>query len=527
VRYINKAIIKMMKQLSIYYIIILFFIAFSLQAADRDLILMVDTSASMEPVFNELTDYLNHDFLDDHLTMGTTFHLLRFSETPVHESTQYIGDELSLNAFKKEILFLSEKLIFGRYTDLIVAMQELLRLGKVLSEHHEKKLILITDCIHDPPPGAASSYIDPEALESRLKEHATQVIQKNGWNMLFYDIPILPVYGAKEATGYRTIRELAELMEIHIDDEDVIIEGDTDRTQALYSRIEFPGDLGKQGLIITIPFIIENLEEKEIEVFLSSLNYKGSNIIHGKVLPQNIDAGAREVFNVTIKLPLEIMEGQQHLPVHLIFNEGTFIRPAQGTLSFYYTGDIIVSLYITIISAAPFIIFLLISVFIISILFTLRKKKVENLFGKVFKPEKWKEKLLILNKNGLPLIEMRVTFQNPHVGFRNIHKIKNNRRLSIGGGLSNFLIFLIPMPAHIAEIYKVNGTYVFNPIKKEFFPNIEGPVVDCLDKDIPVVSPHGYRSNITFNRYISPLIRLNELLNSIQYTSTHSLSGNQ
>jgi hypothetical protein len=308
-------------------------------------------------------------------------------------------------------------------------------------------------------------------------------------------------------------------MEINLDEENAIIEGDTIHSHVRYARLEFPQDLGEQGRIIAIPFIIENRQEQDIEASLLSLNYQGSNIIHGKISSLEIDAGVREPFHVTIKLPLEITEGQQRLPVQLVFDEGTYIHPLQGTISFYYKGDMLVSLYRIITGSIPVIvIFLLIGAFLISMVFTLRKKNVEKLFGKVFNPVKWKERLLTLNKNGLPLIEMRVTFQNPHVGFRNIHKIKKNKKLSVGGGFSNFLIFLIPMPAHIAEIYKMNGTYVFNPKKKEFFPDLEGPVVDCLDKDIPVVSPHGYSSKITFNRYISPLTRLNELLNSIQYT---------
>ncbi|MBN1698110.1 MAG: VWA domain-containing protein [Spirochaetales bacterium] len=503
----------MVRKLSLYYIIFLLACVFSLYGTENELVLMVDTSASMEPVFDEMTAYLNQVFFDEWLPRGTKLHLLRFSDFPVHETTRYIDDAAERVRFEKEILLLSGKLVFGRYTDLVTATRELLRFGESLPEQHVKVLALITDGIHDPPPGSWSSSIDPELFEKRLDASATGVIRRSGYSIYFFR-----VHGSEggNTAGYGTIREVADNMNIPLDHDDTVDYGNNPYDVIRYSRIEFPGDLGEQGRIFSVPFIIENPNEEEIVVSLLALSHEGTNILTGTVSPRTVAAGTRQPFDVTIMLSPETEIGQHHLPVRLVFGEGTHIRPGKGILTFYYKGDIISSMYQLVSGAIPVIFFLLfISVFIISIILTLRKKNVDNMFGTVMKPVKWKERLLTINKNGLPLIEMRVSFQNPHVGFRNIHKIKKNRRMSVGGGFSNFLIFLVPIPSHIAEIYKENGTYVFNPIKNEYFPDTDGPVVDCLDKDIVMVSPHGYQSKITFNRYVSPLTRLNELLNSI------------
>jgi hypothetical protein len=168
-----------------------------------------------------------------------------------------------------------------------------------------------------------------------------------------------------------------------------------------------------------------------------------------------------------------------------------------------------------------FIFFILGFSFLIAGKILVRKKKLEK--NHMVHPGKWKEVLASLFMSNDTLIEMRVSFQNPHIGFRNIHKIKDNKGVSIGGGLSQFLIFLIPMPPHIAELYMENGNYIFNPVQKEFFPDCPGPVVNCLDKEIPVVSRHGYRTVITFREYISPLSRLHELLHSITYETENTL----
>ena len=81
-----------------------------------------------------------------------------------------------------------------------------------------------------------------------------------------------------------------------------------------------------------------------------------------------------------------------------------------------------------------------------------------------------------------PLIEMRVEQQNHRVGFRNVHRIGTGAARSVGGRFSSFLVFLVPMPAGIAEIRNVDGRYVFTPLRAELFPGISGPIEDCLGR---------------------------------------------
>ena len=73
-----------------------------------------------------------------------------------------------------------------------------------------------------------------------------------------------------------------------------------------------------------------------------------------------------------------------------------------------------------------------------------------------------------------PQIEMRVSQQNSHVGFRNVHRIAPGSSRRIGGRFSPYLVFLVPVPAGMAEIRNENGTYVFTPLRPEMFPSSRG-----------------------------------------------------
>jgi hypothetical protein len=115
-----------------------------------------------------------------------------------------------------------------------------------------------------------------------------------------------------------------------------------------------------------------------------------------------------------------------------------------------------------------------------------------------------------------PQIEMRVSGQNSHIGFRNIHRLTANSSRSIGGRFSGFLIFLVRVPRGIAEIKNESGRYVFVPLRTEFFPSLSGPVADCLDLEIPVATSQGFSCTIRFHRWISPLEEINALMRSAQ-----------
>jgi hypothetical protein len=118
--------------------------------------------------------------------------------------------------------------------------------------------------------------------------------------------------------------------------------------------------------------------------------------------------------------------------------------------------------------------------------------------------------------NGMLMLSLHVEDQNAFIGRRNIHAVKAGNSLTVGGGNSDFLIFLVPMPPHIAEVHFDGRQCTFVPRKPQFFPDLGSQSLpDCIGKPIRVISEKRYELVIQIERYEDPLLAMNQLLNSI------------
>jgi hypothetical protein len=118
--------------------------------------------------------------------------------------------------------------------------------------------------------------------------------------------------------------------------------------------------------------------------------------------------------------------------------------------------------------------------------------------------------------NGPPMLSLFVQDQNTAIGRRNIHSAKEGSSFTVGGGKSDFLIFLVPVPPFIAEVHFDGRQCTFIPRKPQYFPDIGSQQVpNCIGKTIRVISDRNYELHIRIERYEDPLMALNKLLNSI------------
>lgn len=118
-------------------------------------------------------------------------------------------------------------------------------------------------------------------------------------------------------------------------------------------------------------------------------------------------------------------------------------------------------------------------------------------------------------KPGVIQLELIVEEQNRHIGTRNIHSLSAGSSKSVGGGASDFLIFLMSVPRRSAEIHFDGEKLAFVPLHPELFPELSGPIEDCLGKDIPMISKGGYPMTLRFSRYEKPTDKVNKLLHCI------------
>ncbi len=117
------------------------------------------------------------------------------------------------------------------------------------------------------------------------------------------------------------------------------------------------------------------------------------------------------------------------------------------------------------------------------------------------------------------MTEIFVFDQTRAIGKRNIHVMKAGTRLGVGGHKGDdFLIFLVPFPRRLAQVYFDGEVYHLAILKPRYFPYEESSVVhDCVGRVVTLVSDRGYHVPFTFRQYEDPAVRLNNLLTSIEY----------
>jgi hypothetical protein len=119
-------------------------------------------------------------------------------------------------------------------------------------------------------------------------------------------------------------------------------------------------------------------------------------------------------------------------------------------------------------------------------------------------------------KPGSVSIELIVSGQNPHVGSRNVHTLTAGGSKSVGGGASDFLVFLVKVPRLCAQLHFDGEKLAFAPRRSELFPELSGPIEDCLGVEIPMISRSGYPLTLRFDVYEKPADKINKLLHCIE-----------
>jgi hypothetical protein len=132
-----------------------------------------------------------------------------------------------------------------------------------------------------------------------------------------------------------------------------------------------------------------------------------------------------------------------------------------------------------------------------------------------------KDRVLFKPEYGSPfMLKLFVEDQNILIGKRNTHLIKPGFSYTVGGGRSDFLIFLVSVPPRIGEVKYESSGCTFYPRKPRYFPDIgHDPVPDCIGKTIRIVSDRGYELSIRLEPYEDPLLELNRLMLSIRVPS--------
>ncbi|HUX20601.1 MAG TPA: vWA domain-containing protein, partial [Spirochaetia bacterium] len=162
------------------------------QSAPIDLVVLVDTSESMIPYWKDTTDYIIRNILTGVLHKDDTFHLISFASRPELEISRKIESEKDVQAILARFLLLQP---LGRYTDLVSAIQYLYQYVIDLPLSTQKKIIILTDGIHDPPPDSSFPIkIGPNGQDisgnkQQIVETA-QAMRRHGWEVHIVQYPL-------------------------------------------------------------------------------------------------------------------------------------------------------------------------------------------------------------------------------------------------------------------------------------------------------------------------------------------------
>ncbi len=165
----------------------------SVYGADRvDMIVLLDNSVSVLPYYDQIQESLLKRVISEHLVPGDTFSLITFADYPEVE----ISREIKNKADIAEILSYSSILQpMGNYTDLVLALRFLYKYTLDLPLSNKKKIIILTDGIHDPPPGSAYFSSDKTYIQRELQK-AGDDIHREGW-----DVSIVELDTGSSSTG--------------------------------------------------------------------------------------------------------------------------------------------------------------------------------------------------------------------------------------------------------------------------------------------------------------------------------------
>lgn len=305
-------------------------------AQDRvDLIVLLDSSQSMIPYYNEVVDYVVSGTLREYMRFGDAFHLISFADSTQIELAQVLKTEEDVKAVLARLWLLYP---LGKNTDLVGALRNAYQYVSDLPESGRKYIILITDGMHSPSAGSGNASMTPAEVKAELESTAGK-IRERGWVMRIVRVPFDGSDGgasgelAGESPGAGNyLDSVASALGVGMTDFDP--ENGTaalGRTIAL-PRIEFDADIGRRDYAFSLPFRLSNQSAETLSVELDAILLPDGRDILRKKLLATLAPNATASFGVKVLLPDDLAAGIQTLSVEPRFADGLRVNPARSDI---------------------------------------------------------------------------------------------------------------------------------------------------------------------------------------------------
>ncbi|HRY55165.1 MAG TPA: VWA domain-containing protein [Spirochaetia bacterium] len=320
-----------------------------------DVVVLLDSSQSVLPYFQDVTDYVLSSVVRDFLRFGDTFHLLTFGDSAQTEIAQRMGDERDVKSVLGRLYLLYP---LARHSDFLGGLGYLRQYLVDLPESRRKVVVVITDGVQNSPPGSTSSSLDRVALGSGIESECS-AIRARGWDLRIIRLPFVPAgtagapgaaggtaqgavagasgpgaaaAGSAEPAGESYLDVAASALGAKVSSFEPGSKESLARTSLSLPSVEYPPHLGKRGYDFSFPLKVTNDSDAELGLELEALALGSSDILAKKSFLK-LGSGKSGVLDIRVSLPDSLEPGELSLVVEPRFAGGVRVSPQNGILA--------------------------------------------------------------------------------------------------------------------------------------------------------------------------------------------------
>jgi hypothetical protein len=514
-----------------------------------DLVLVLDTSSSMSGSYQEVVQYITGPFLKEFLRIGDTFHLVSFSDIPRAEISRRVEGTGDVETIIARMLLMYPLDI---YSDIPGALEYSERYVASLPGARPKKVIFISDGDHSPGPGSSRSGLDAAAVQKSITDAGSRLRQR-GVDFYFVKVP-LAGSGPSSGRPWRALESPAQTRQAQAgrSGEGPAAGAAAETRTAQAGTAGTATDSGQAR-----PGNQGPATGAAAETRTAQAGTAGTATDSGQARPGDQGPAAGTAAETRTAQADTAGTPADSGPARPGDQGPAGIRSgAEGAL-----GSQGLSPFISL----PLLIGLILGALLIIAFIVVLIRRLQNSPNRVIasaanaEPRRGSQggisgarddsanrnaellasyaanqrqgaaqassrrislqdsQTAFLPTDGPPMLSLFVEGQSTAIGRRNIHAAKEGVTYSVGGGTSDFLVFLVPMPPRIADIHFDGSQCTFIPRKPQFFPDIGSQSIpNAIGKAIRLLSDKKYEFFIRIDRYQDPLIALNRLMHSVE-----------
>ncbi len=320
----------------VFLIILLLTIVTGVWSTPKDLIVLLDTSKSMTGEFKSTVTYLVEDIMRNYIQIGDSFRMLLF------DSYTTVDLEKNINSGNDAADIINHLdlvvPLFGEYTDLIEALDTLYTYTDSISDQNEKRIVILTDGRHDPPPGKYPKDFDHKAEIDRLTKRLTE----KDWA-----ISIVPLDGGKTAEQELTSENSGDFFTEDMTDAqqlaeqlgaDIVNPSTEEGQMRIMGQIQLKllkNNLSSKDQKVRLKFEAVNYRNEPVEVNILGVLYKSADVLDSSVSVP-LEPDAVDTFSLVLDFGGALTENNTLYPVSLfIRNEN--VKPTSFELAISYT----------------------------------------------------------------------------------------------------------------------------------------------------------------------------------------------